>query len=465
MIRSVTYNASIRMSFRPATAFEFGKRQLRRVFGSREGIRLVKGGLWVLASSLTTAVVGLVSIRVFTELVAKDIFGEASLFLGLLVLGTNVFISPFTSAQIRFHSEYVLAGKSQWFTREIGKVTWVASVLLGVLLVLGIVGWGIFRGHPVEVLIAFFLVTLLFLNTQRNLRISRLNAERRQAQYAIWSAGEAVLVAVCTALALWLWTSVGGFLLGQLTGIAIALGIFGWALYPRHHEQESVGDSTAQDRLLLIRKALAYGVPFIPLAVLSWASNLGDRYILAGMVDSAAVGQYAAVFTIASRPVLMIASVLGDNLRPAMFDAVNASNPVKVSLIFRGWVIMTLFIGAGILLGYWVAGDWIIQLLLASEYRQGAFSIMMWVVFGYVAYSLILVFENRLLALEQSRRLILPQFAGAVVNVLLSITLIPKTGIVGAAQANAASFCAQLGVTVLVLVIVLNKHKSQPQPI
>jgi len=453
------------MSLPLAAVFEAGKLLLHRVFRSSEGTRILKDGLWVLASSFIVAAAGLVSIRVFTELAPKDIFGEANLFLGVLALGASTFISPITSAQLRFHGEYDLGGRSLWFTHEISRLTLAASLLLGVLLVMGIMSWGMFRGRLVETSIVFFLVILLLVNAQRNLRISRLNAERRQVQYAVWSAAEAVLIAACTALALWSWTSVGGFLLGQVSGMAIALGIFGWLLYPGHREQKIAETSAVEDRKLFMRKLLAYGLPFIPMSMMTWASNLGDRYILAGMVDSAAVGQYVAVFAIASRPVLMIASVLNDNLRPVMFDAVNASSTAKTSLVFRGWIAVTLVVGSGILLGYWIAGDWIIQLLLASEYRQGAFSIMMWVVFGYVVYSLILVFENRLLALEQSRRLILPQFAGAVVNVLLSIILIPKTGIVGAAQANAASFCAQLGVTALVLVIVLNKHKSQSQPI
>ena len=84
--------------------------------------RITGEGAWALAGQVAAAAAGLVAIRLLTELAPKEVFGEASLVLGAMMLGRQVFLGPIWNAQLRFHPEYRQKGQARWFTREIARL-------------------------------------------------------------------------------------------------------------------------------------------------------------------------------------------------------------------------------------------------------------------------------------------------------------------------------------------------------
>jgi O-antigen/teichoic acid export membrane protein len=144
-------------------------------------------------------------------------------------------------------------------------------------------------------------------------------------------------------------------------------------------------------------------------------------------------------------------TIANDVLRPVLFDAENQKQPERARRTFHAWLMLVLLGGAFILAVITVSGNWIAELLLAEAYRDNAVEIMIWVGSGYAVFAVIQSLENRLLSLGHSGRLVLPQGIGAIGNIVLSIVLISRNGVVGAAQASALSFVAQLLVTGVVL--------------
>ena len=66
------------------------------------GRRLVREGGWVASGQGVAVVAKIVGLRLITDLVSPQVFGEVVLLLGLAALGTNMFCVPVLSALVRF---------------------------------------------------------------------------------------------------------------------------------------------------------------------------------------------------------------------------------------------------------------------------------------------------------------------------------------------------------------------------
>jgi O-antigen/teichoic acid export membrane protein len=388
---------------------------------------------------------GLVGIRVLTELAPAHVFGEANLWLGVVALLGSIFLTPFTSTQVKYHTQYRENGKATAFTAWIMKWAVTVACVSGLI---GILGYGLVswvNSEPANPVLWLVLLAILVGSAVRNVRIGRLNAERMQGRYAGWLAGESVLVIATTALCLWVYPIQVTFLVGQLVGVSLALLIFGGVLYPR----DAPGDTAlnARERKAIPKKVKHYGLPFVPLSVLGWLSHQADRYVLAALMGPASVGLYVAAFSLGSRPILLANGMLADLLRPVLFEAENRNDKHKSRRVFAIWLASVVGIGLFGIAGYWILGQWVISVLLSEEYRSGAHAILMWIGAAYTLYSLILVFENRILGAGESRRLVITQAVGAIGNILFALLLVPQQGVLGAAQASAVSFGIQLLLT------------------
>ena len=86
---------------------------------------------------------------------------------------------------------------------------------------------------------------------------------------------------------------------------------------------------------------------------------------------------------------------------------------------------------------------------------------MLWIALGYSLNGLTLAFENRLYALGRSAASLPPLALGGILNVALSLLLVPWHGVFGAAEANALSFAARFVLTAFILFKVL-KSRGRP---
>jgi O-antigen/teichoic acid export membrane protein len=404
------------------------------------------GGL-VLAGQLGVAIVGLLAVRLYTELAPARTFGEANLLLSAWTLGLQLLVTPFTSTQLRFHAEAESRGEARAFT--IQSLTWAmrAAGVVAVLAACATAAW--FRAVDSRQVLPLLAAALIWpLGTAlRNVFMSRINAQRRQKAYVALLLIESLLAVGLTALALGIAPSSGAFLLGQAAAPCLLAAALAWSIREPGHGHAGANGS----RTLFAARALSYGVPFGLMSLFSWLSNLSDRYVLAMLLGPAAAGLYVAPFAIASRALALPGTALTDLFRPLLFAAASRGNEAQAAHVFHRWL---LGYAALSLLGIAclaVAGQALIPLLLAREYRVSAYPIMLWIAAAYAIYGLTQVVENRILSLGRSRPLLWSIVAGAVANIALSYALVSRHGIVGAAQANCLSFLAQGLVTVVLL--------------
>jgi O-antigen/teichoic acid export membrane protein len=410
----------------------------------------LRTGALVLAGHVAAAAVGVAALRIYTELAPPGVFGEANLLLSALALGMQVVIAPFTASQLRFHSQAQARGDGGQFTRE--SLVWSlrAALVLAIVCSVGFSLWRQWHGESAEILAAGASAIWLIAMTVRNVLMSRLQAERRQAAYTAIQVLEAILLAVLTALALRQSATIGSYVAGQAVAIVVLLMLL-VRLAPLKGER---GRANAG----FLSNVLSYGVPFVPMSMLTWVANLADRYAVAFLLGASAVGEYVAPFAIASRGMALVNVGLNDFFRPILFDAEN-QDTAKAQRVFRSWIATSVCLSAAALVFLHFAGGLVSSILLAKEYRAPAVGVMMWVALGYGIFGVNQIFETRLLSLNRSARLLPSMALGAATNILFSLVLVSRNGIIGAAQATCASFALQAIGAALMLYLALRQAR------
>ena len=404
------------------------------------------GGYMLLAYGLV-GLIGIAALRLLTAMAQPAVFGEANLILTTLGLATTVSSQPFTNTQLRFHSAAQASGRGDAFTREVLMWNTLGALAAYGLTLLAWTALTAVGGVRLGMRGALALGLLVLATSVRNVMYGRFQAERRNYLYGGLLVGETAIVTLCTALGLYVSASVDGYIVGQSVGLAGA-AFLGIATAPRAALRMATTAGRAPE---FLQQARRYGLPFAPVGALGWLANLVERYVLGALAGPAAVGRYVAPFSIASRGMGLFGSALNDVFRPILFAVANTGDEDQGRRIFWLWLGIRGAAALGGVAALALFGSEIASLLLAPAYRDGAAPIMVWIAAAYGIQGMIQTLETRLMSRDRTAWLVPPLAVGGVANLLFSLLLIPRGGVLGAAQATTLSFVVQGAVTVWLL--------------
>jgi O-antigen/teichoic acid export membrane protein len=426
-----------------------GENERARVLGRIRSLwqrRVVRDGAWVAGGQFVAALVLLVGTRVTTQFVLPDILGTVSLLIGIVALVRSVTCAPILQAQLRFYPDYAARGEVPLLRRVTGRpLRWILSCLVVAMLVAG-AAWSARTGESWFTWV--FLAGLLIVEVGRLEEVTFLQAARRQRPIAVFGAAEAIgRIAVMVLLVVWLGPSVPAVLAGYLIGSAtIYLAMLGMVRRDAGNPAGAApSDAEASDRRLLWKYAWA----LVPVAVVGWVTQLGDRYLLGLVLDTTTVGIYSVTYGLMSQPFLVGIGVIGKTLQPIYFKAVSDGSHDMQRRTFRSWLLATAALGMAGFVAVLLLRNWIAALLLAEEYRSGA-ALMPWIAAGYWLYCVGNVFESRLYAWKLTGRIFVGNLITAIASVVVTLAFVYKWGVVGVAAACPAYF-AIMAVTMATL--------------
>jgi O-antigen/teichoic acid export membrane protein len=405
----------------------------------------LEDAFWIVSGTALSAIGTLVGIRVLTQFLTPGDYGAVSLALGLSTLTISLVATPLTQAAIHFypalggsdHTARLLASLRRCFTSA---APWIA---LGV--VLGASAY-LYWGHG-SLLLVVILVLLLASDCWRSANLSLLNAARRNRSYALWVAGDAALRPLGAVLAVVLFGSSPAVVLGAYLFVSAALVV----VFTRGGAKPgSVPEarSAPEERVALDRRMWAYALPLIPLGVIGWLSNLGDRYIIGAVMSVADAGVYAALYGISSSPFMMAGGTVELALRPIHQAAVARGDQRQSQKMYRIWLATVVAVcGVGVLalaLGH----PLVASLLVGKAYRPASY-LMPWIGLGYAIRSASYVFERMCYAYGQTQRVLVIQCCAAVATLVATPFGVIYFGLRGAAMAVPIYFSVQLAVAVV----------------
>lgn len=419
------------------------KRQLREV-------------AWVVGGQAATAIGTIVGVRILTQFLAPADYGTVSLALGLSTLVTSLVAAPLTQAAIHFYPQVVLQGSVRELLSSVLRcyrvmAPWVAAAAL----IAGVAYVASGQGTPVLVLL---VAALLASDCWRSANLSLLNAERRQGRYALWQAGDAwsrPLAAVAAVLVFG--RSAVTVLAAHVVVSAALLAAFSYRLWPQGTSAPS--EASARSRSWDSRM-WQYALPLIPLGVISWASTLGDRYVIGAALSVADTGVYAAVYGLASIPFMIVNGTAEQALRPVYQMAVSRRDGPRARQILLMWLGCVVGVCCVGVLVFAFGHQLLASLVVAKPYRYAS-GLMPWIATGYAIRAASYVLERVSYAYGKTRRVLITQLCAVAATAIATPLGIFTLGLRGAAMAVPVYFSVQLVTAAILARRTLREASSQ----
>ncbi len=421
------------------TQFGESQQRLHRLFGEAG---------WVLFGQVSVALAALVSVRLLTELMAANQYGQFTLLISMVTLVFGLACRNVMLAGMRFRADYSEPAETAALRLVTSRIrNWALAAGVAVLGVGGAV-FGTEVGLPpwIGLLMGLVLVS----DVLRTYETSLLNAARRQRILSIWSAIEAWGRPLAAGAIL---LTIGGgasavlvaygtitLLISLVFGRLIALEGRGAIPRPVEGAQES---RPAPAPVALQRRVITYMLPLMPIPFMNWTQSVGDRYLIAGLIGLEEAGLYAATYGLVAQPFLMVTAFLDTWLRPRFFESVAKGEAMARDRIFLFWLVLAAAIGTFGVLCFHFLHEWVASILLAEDFRHVSY-LMPWIAAGYACHAVLSPFLKFCFAYEKTNYVLIVRTVTAIATVAIAVPLISTFGLMGAAYAVPGYFGAQL---------------------
>lgn len=397
----------------------------------------LKEATWVAVGQIIAFLGGLVGIKLLTNMMLPGNYGELAL--GLSLAGViNLFIfGPLGQVALRFYSACRERGNVAAYTRVLFRLHGQAVLLLIVLsfplLYFVVIGYG----WNWAWLFALALLFGIFSGVQGTL-LSLLGALRDRKMGAFTQGLDTWLrLGFAVGLVAWIGSQGHWAILGYAVGSIIIVAIQLWVARRHGFQGKQISNKDIQDRELRT-EFLAYGFPFLAFAGLASISQYADRWLLQSFWSAAEVGIYAAMFQIASAPIVFLMGAATQLIIPVVFarsgnledyDRTQSSQ----NLLSRSVMVVGILY-VGVTVGAYVWGEALIAWLTNADYSRYASSLWM-IVLSQALFNLAQFMAASGLNLNRPRVYFAPKFGQAASLLLAGVLLVRGGGIEGMTQA------------------------------
>ncbi len=419
--------------------------------------RLLKEGVWSTFGKVTTALGSLIGIRLLTEFMPRETYGQLSLLIGLMMLGKNFFTGPLFLAIQRFYPDAALSGTIPTFRHTVVRVL---NLLGGILIGLILIGGGLYsRYHAVSFLAFLAIAGCLITKIALRLEVCLLTAARRQKASAICQILEAwCKPAIAVLIVILLGATSQSVLLGYFIATAGIIFIIHYLPMCAEGVDYSKQGTIETDRKLL-KNIWVYALPLIPQALVGWIISFSDRYIVGGLLGTADVGLYSVAYGAVGVPFLIAGASLSQTLRPPYYNAVASSDKRIEKKMLRAWLLATLLVSILGVIAVYGLRHCIASIVLAEQYRSSVL-LMPWIAGGMGLQIIAQVYDNVFLAHKETKLVLISQVIGAVICLISVFLLTVKFGLLGTAIACPVYFFALVIVKILLMARVKKAAQS-----
>ncbi|WP_211457154.1 lipopolysaccharide biosynthesis protein [Comamonas sp. PE63] len=399
---------------------------------------VISDGLWLLILSIFAGAGQLIGIRLLTEISPAEIFGQFSLILGIIILVANGFVNPTMQAVFTYYPKFSKKGEVNdlWEITQ-SQVSRLLFFLSPVLLILSIAC--LLFGY-LTIIDLIFVVFLIFFEVLRLEHVTFLNAKRSHKVSSIWIVCDSWLRPLFGAGVVYIFdSSLTALLAGSLVGAVLSY-FFVKSFLDKDFKIRIVKSKIEGNSLN--QEIWIYTLPLLPLGIIGWISGMSDRYIIGGLLTATDVGLYVAIYSLASKPILMMGSVVESAIRPVYVAAVIEKNFRQQNKYIIAWgFLITAGVSVALLTAYFFQ-SYIARLFLGESYRDAA-HLLPWIIAGNGLLVLSYVANRICYTHKNTRAILVTEFFGALISVGVGILFIYHYGLSGAAIAVPIYFGAQ----------------------
>ncbi len=388
--------------------------------------------------TILTRLVTFFLLPVYTNVFAPEQYGVIALayaFTGFVIV---FYRYGMDTALLKFYIDADKQSKAKYFTTIFSTQTITSLFLSGIIFMTARLLSPIFLGGDYEQLMQMVAI-ILFLDALRELPLLVLRANEKPRQFILLSLLNVILL---MGLNIYFVVFLSWGIKGVLIGNIIASGGVLLSTVPiiiRNFKPQSINT-------VILRQVLKFGLPFLPAALFSMIMELADRYLLEWLADTAAVGLYSAGNNFGKFGLLI---VMGFNMgwTPYFLKIGKESNAkiifAQTTKYFSG--VMGFFV---VLISLWI--DTIVRISVGGVSFFGAdywssTQVVPVLLLGYYFFGLYVLQLPGVFLTERTKFVPLFRGVGAALLIILSIFLIPRLGIMGAAYAKTLGYLGMAG--------------------
>lgn len=382
--------------------------------------RLAKEGAWIGAGQAATVVGALVLVRVLTEYLDPEQYGELALGLTIAGLVNQVVMGGVAAGIGRFYSiaaeQKDLVGYLGGSRRLLGfatlAVALIAVVLLGGMFWLGYSQW--------TALAAAALVFSVLSGYNTSLGGIQ-NAARQRALVAFHSALDAWLkILLAVGVMVWLGRSSAAVVIGYAVSSLLVTG--SQFVFLRKLNQPEATKQQATEGWE--RRIWAYSWPFSAWGLFTWAQQASDRWALQTFASTQEVGMYAVVFQLGYVPIGLAATMTMTFLGPILYQrsgtATDQSRNAQVHRIAwritLGGLLMTV-----LAFGFtYMLHEWIFRLLVDAQYHAVS-AVLPWMVLAGGIFAATQMLALKLMSDMKSAAMTTAKIVTALLGIALNV--------------------------------------------
>lgn len=392
--------------------------------------RLAKEGVWVLSGQVASILGALMLVRVLTEYLEPEQYGQLALGLTVAGLVNQVVMGGVTAGIGRFYSiaaeKNDLTGYLHASQRLMGFAA-VAVVAIALALITGLflLGFSQWIGLAAAVLVLSVL-------SGYNASLSGIqNAARQRAIVAFHGGLDSWLkIFLALIVMLWLGNSSTAVVLGYAMSSLLVTGSQLIFLRRMVRQQRKNTHSFANWG----RQIWAYSWPFSVFGIFTWMQQVSDRWGLQTFTSGQEVGLYAVVFQLGYVPIGLATGMAMNFLGPILYQrSGNVADPGRnMSVHGLAWRI-TL---AGLLITALAFAltlflhEWIFQLLVAAKYHAVS-NLLPWVVLAGGVFAAGQMLALKLMSEMKSAAMTPAKIVTAILGVGLNIYGASRFGLSG----------------------------------
>lgn len=412
--------------------------------------------VWAIAGQVATVVFTLAGTRLVTQFLDPGLYGTVNLLQNAILLLRTLFCSPILNTGLRFYPEAERGQYLKVFRVHLLRGMMRALIAVEVLAIAG--GLVYLRRLGVTPLMVVGIAVYAASDVVRTLEVTLLGAAQRQRPVASLTSFENLIRPLLIVGGVILFGASVSAVLGAMA-LSILLTLVSIYVFVRRDSEG--GDAAIPAKI--VDQMQRFAIPLIPVAALNWVTSLSDRYIIEWFThDAAAIGVYAAGYGLASAPLMVINGVVLMVLRPVYFATESHGDYHRAERTFVIWSMTTgicCLAAAGLI---FLTRSFIVTAFLGPQYRN-AVTVIPWIGLGYAFYAVEQVLEQKMLAKKRSAAVLISQTAGGVASVVITIPLVMKFGMMGAAYACPIYFFLQFAVAAAVLRTPKARNSTSPR--
>ncbi|MEO8296905.1 MAG: oligosaccharide flippase family protein [Burkholderiales bacterium] len=392
-------------------------------------------------ASVLTTVAGLISFPILTRALQVEDYGVMSLIASALTLAVGLGKLGMQHATLRFYGEAragSLAGVQigqfaptvLYGMAALGAVATLLWLLITQLLPAAT--WDDARMPALMLFTAVLVLVRVLDSAVANL----LRAQERSGLLALLTVikryiGLALVVGAVLLISPTLWSFYGATVLGE---VLLLLGILWWVLRSDVPRVNQVSPP-------LLRAMVVFAIPMTGYELASVVLQMGDRYVQQAVLGAEAVGLYSASYNLCDYIKLALFSAMSAAALPMCMRLGSEQSDAVVEQ-FLDFYTHIYFLAALLVVAITAAVRVELLAVLASPKYQAGAAVIPLVITGMMFEAYIVIAGVGLYLRKRSVTTMILVAAGAVLNIVLNLLLVPRLGILGSAVANVVSYLA-----------------------